>query len=315
VVSVVSVLGTLYRWPSSHPQPFRPGPRLFNAGIWTLHFGIDNMGRDSQRGVTDLIRDMQLDIVGFLETDLHRTAFGHRDLTRVAVEELGYNVDIGPGPNSHTWGAVLLSKFPIINSTHHLLPSPHGELAPAIEAVLDVYGTEITVVVSHNGQEEDPLDRELQSTELGRIMAAAYPRPVVFLGYVVTLPKAERPAPYKLLVEDGLVHDIDQDDDDRWCEYILYRGLYRTAYARVSRGTITDTELQIGQFVVPKHGTGVTDESEPARYLRAHKESLPEHHWFPDAYFGNEEHGGVNGHFYHVFGTPLYYNFPEGAVL
>ena len=43
-------------------------------------------------------------------------------------------------------------QFPIINTTHHLLPSPHGELAPAIEAILDVYGTEVLVLVSHNGQ-------------------------------------------------------------------------------------------------------------------------------------------------------------------
>lgn len=40
--------------------------------------------------------------------------------------------------------------------------------------------------------EEDPLDRELQSTELARIMAASYPRPVIFLGYVVTKPHAKR---------------------------------------------------------------------------------------------------------------------------
>jgi hypothetical protein len=129
-----------------------------------------------------------------------------------------------------------------------LLPSPHGELAPAIEAVLDVYGTEIVVVVSHNGQgthcqymmyevlssrlEETPLDRELQSKELARIMSAAYPKPVIFLGYVVTLPHAERrtvlicvllfnanislAAPYKYMVEDGRVHDIDKDETDRW---------------------------------------------------------------------------------------------------
>lgn len=61
-------------------------------------------------------------------------------------------MDIGPGPNAHTWGAVLLSKFRIISTKHHLLPSPHGELAPAIEAVLDIYGTEVLVLVSHNGQ-------------------------------------------------------------------------------------------------------------------------------------------------------------------
>ncbi|KAG5646112.1 hypothetical protein DXG03_004351 [Asterophora parasitica] len=295
LIPVLSVLATLYRGSGSPPSPFQPGPRIFNAGIWTLHFGIDNEGRDSQRGVTDLIRDMQLDVVGFLETDLHRTAFGHRDLTRLAVEELGY--------------------FPIINSTHHLLPSPRGELAPAIEAVLDVYGTAVNVVVAHNGQEEDPLDRELQSRELARIMAASYPRPVVFLGYVVTKPHAPRPAPYEIMVEDGKVHDIDSEDEDRWCEYIFYRGLYRTAYARLSRGIITDTELQIGQFALPKHGVGVTNETRPARYLRSYKEKLPEHHWFPMEYYGDEDKGGVNGHFYHVFGTPLYYNFPEDAVL
>ncbi|KAG5716861.1 Protein cwh43 [Termitomyces sp. T112] len=315
VISILSVLGTLYRWPSSPSRPWKSGPRIFNAGIWTVHFGIDNEGRDSQQGITNLIRDMQLDVVGLLETDLHRTAFGHRDLTRVAIEQLGYYVDIGPGPNSHTWGASLLSKFPIINSTHHLLPSPHGELAPAIEAVLDIYGTKVTVVVAHNGQEEDPLDRELQSQEIARIMAASHPRPLVFLGYVVTKPHAERPAPYKFLAEDGKVHDIDEEDEDRWCEYIFYRGLYRTSYARISRGSITDTELQIGQFALPKHGTGVTNETRPARYLRSHKETLPEHHWFPMEYYGDENQGGVNGHFYHVFMTPLYYDLPENAVL
>ncbi|KZT29935.1 hypothetical protein NEOLEDRAFT_1238654 [Neolentinus lepideus HHB14362 ss-1] len=314
-LSVASLLVTVYRSPSSSPVPHRPGPRIIRAGIWTVHFGIDNEGRDSQRRIRDLIKDMELDIVGLLETDLHRIPFGNRDLTRVIAEDLGYYVDPGPGPNQHTWGAVMLSKFPIINSTHHLLPSPYGELAPAIEAVLDIYGTTVTVVVAHNGQEETPLDRELQSKELARIMAKSYPQPVIFLGYVVTRPGAQRPNPYEILISDGKVHDIDSLDSDRWCEYILYRGLYRTAYARVSRSTITDTELQIGQFVVPKYGHGVTDESEPARYLRSWKENLPEDHWFPMEYYGNEKEGGVRGHFYHVFNTPLYYRLPEGAIV
>ena len=42
-------------------------------------------------------------------------------------------------------------QFPIISTTHHLLPSPHGELAPAIEAVLNMHGTEVLVLISHNG--------------------------------------------------------------------------------------------------------------------------------------------------------------------
>jgi len=279
-----------------------------------VHFGIDNEGHDSQGGMRNLIRDMELDIVGLLETDLHRTAFGHRDLTRLLVEDMNYNVDIGPGPNSHTWGAVLLSKFPIISTKHHLLPSPQGELAPAIEAILDVYGTEVLVLVSHNGQEEDALDRELQSTELAKIMAASH-RPVIFLGYVVTKPGMPRPHPYGIIVDEGNIHDIDADDGDRWCEYIFYRGLYRTSYARISRGIITDTETQVAQFMLPRHGQQVINDTLPARYLRSRKEELPAEHWFPMEYYGNAHEGGVDGHYYHVFNTPLYYQIPEHTLV
>ncbi|KAH9178360.1 hypothetical protein EDB89DRAFT_2064132 [Lactarius sanguifluus] len=312
LIAVAALVGPLRRSapPTPVPVPAHARARILNAGIWAVHFGIDNAGRDSQRGMRDLFRDMDLDVVGLLETDLHRPVFGSRDLTRVAVEDLGYYVDIGPGPNKHTWGCVLLSKFPILKSHHHLLPSPEGELAPAIEAVIDVYGMNVTI------KEETPLDRELQATELARIMSASYPDPLIFLGYVVTSPHAERPAPYDIMVRDGRVHDIDKDDLDRWCEYIFYRGLHRTAYARISRGSITDTELQVGQFAVSRYGKTTTAEvAEADRYLRAWKEELPEEHWFPDAYYGNEHSGGVRGHFYHVFNTPLYYRLPPEPAL
>ena len=64
--------------------------------------------------------------------------------------------------------------------------------------------------------EEDRLDRQLQSTELGRLMAEAYPMPTIFLGYVVTRPHAKKPNPYRYLVEDGQMYDIDEEDKDRW---------------------------------------------------------------------------------------------------
>ncbi|VDC06862.1 unnamed protein product [Peniophora sp. CBMAI 1063] len=315
ILALAAIVTPLYQ-PSLVPAPhsLHARARTFNAGIWTVHFGLDDAGRDSQRRMRDLIGDMQLEVVGLLETDLHRPVYGNRDLTRVMARELGYYVDIGPGPNKHTWGAVLLSKFPILWSKHHLLPSPDGELAPAIEAVLDVYGAKVTVVVAHNGQEETPLDRELQAMALAKIMrSSAFP--VVFLGYVVTKPHASRPAPYDIMVNDGRVHDIDDEDWDRWCEYIFYRGLHRTAYARVSRSTITDTELQIGQFSVPRAGRVKEDGARrlmerERRYIRSWKEDMPREHWFPQEYYGNEREGGKRGHFYHVFNTPLYYQIP-----
>ncbi|KAH8977705.1 hypothetical protein EDB86DRAFT_3000184 [Lactarius hatsudake] len=273
LIAVAALVGPLRRSapPTPVPVPAHARARILNAGIWAVHFGIDNAGRDSQRGMRDLFRDMDLDIVGLLETDLHRPVFGSRDLTRVAVEDLGYYVDIGPGPNKHTWGCVLLSK-----SHHHLLPSPEGELAPAIEATIDVYGMNVTVIVTHT--DKRPHD-----------------------------PPFPTAAPYDIMVNDGRVHDIDKDDLDRWCEYIFYRGLHRTAYARISRGSITDTELQLGSSQYPV--------AEADRYLRAWKEELPKEHWFPEAYYGDEHSGGVRGHFYHVFNTPLYYKLPPEPVL
>ncbi|KAI9462145.1 Frag1/DRAM/Sfk1 family-domain-containing protein [Russula earlei] len=299
LIAVATLIGPLRKSapPAPTPAPAHERARILNAGIWAVHFGIDNAGRDSQHAMRDLFRDLDLDVVGLLETDLHRPVFGRQ----------GSYMDIGPGPNKHTWGCVLLSKFPILSSRHHLLPSPDGELAPAIEAVIDAYGVNVTVIVAHNGQEETPLDRELQATELARIMSASYPDPLIF-------PRI--PAPYQIMVTDGRVHDINKDDMDRWCEYIFYRGVHRTAYARVSRGSVTDTELQVGQFAIPAYGTTTGEGAVPEAdlYLRAQREDLPKEHWFPDAFFGNAESGGVRGHYYHVFDAPLYYKLPLASA-
>ncbi|KAG8749342.1 hypothetical protein FRC12_013458, partial [Ceratobasidium sp. 428] len=92
LVIVLAMSVVLYRTPRQPPMPYHSGDRLITAGIWTMHFGQDNEGRDSQRRMRDLIHDMELDVVGLLETDLHRIVFGHRDLTQVIAEELGYYV-------------------------------------------------------------------------------------------------------------------------------------------------------------------------------------------------------------------------------
>lgn len=261
LVGAASVVPLVRYVPPSSITPHHTPDRILTAGIWTVHFGFDQLMRDSTRRMSSILRTMELDIVGLLETDLHRPAFGNRDLTQWLAQDLHMYADLGPSPKKHTWGAVLLSKFPIINSTHHLLPSPHGELAPAIHAVLDIWGVPTHVVVSHNGQFEDKLDRELQTKAIARILSDAYPHPAIFLGYVVTKPHAPRPEPYDILFSDGLIFDVDPDDKDRWCQYLGFRGLERVGYARVSRYTVTDTELQTFKLAVP-------DRLEPNRDVR-----------------------------------------------
>ena len=233
------------RFPSYNYEPYHKDSKLITAGIWTIHFSIDNDMWSSERRMEGLIRESELDLVGLLESDLQRIIMGNRDTTQYLAEELGMYVDYGPGPDKHTWGAALLSKFPIVNSTHHLLPSPVGELAPAIHATIDAYGELVDVVVFHSGQEEDPEDRRLQSEYLADLMGNS-PRPTILLSYLVIKPGEGNYNNY--VSERSGMKDIDPSDWDRWCEYILYKGLKRTGYARVSRGTITDTELQVSKL-------------------------------------------------------------------
>jgi len=235
------------RFPSYNYTPYHASEKSITAGIWTIHFALDNDMLSSEKRMGDLIKEMELDVVGLLESDLQRIIMGNRDATQYLAEELGMYVDPGPGPNKHTWGCALLSKFPIVNSTHHLLPSPVGELAPAIHATINAYDELVDVFVFHSGQEEDPEDRRLQSEYLAELMGSS-PRPSILLSYLVT--KTGEGNYNNYVSEKSGMRDIDPSDGwDRWCEYILYKRLRRSGYARVSRGTITDTELQVSRLV------------------------------------------------------------------
>lgn len=244
------------RFPRNDYQPYHADDKVVTAGIWTVHFSLDNDMWSSERRIRDAVRELEVDVIGLLESDLQRIIMGNRDTTQYLAEDLGMYVDYGPGPNKHTWGSALLSKFPIVNSTHHLLPSPAGELAPAIEATIEAYGEYLDIFVFHSGQEEDPEDRRLQSEYLSERMRLS-PRPAILLSYLVTKPHKGN---YNTYVGDKSgMRDVDPSDWDRWCEYILYKGIRRSGYARVSRGTITDTELQVSESDLNAMACGLTE--------------------------------------------------------
>jgi len=75
--------------------------------------------------------------------------------------------------------------------------------------------------------------------------------------------------------------------------------LKRIAYARVSRSTITDTELQVGKFLIGEKESQVEEE----RDRRVDEADVIEGMRFPQMFRGE----GVRGHQYHVFDEPRYY--------
>ena len=301
VLLALATAVTFNRTPVGEFTPYNPSSGSFTAGIWCVHFGLDNDMWSSETRMLNLLRDAQVDIVGLLETDTQRLIGGNRDFSQTIAHELGMYADYGPGPNKHTWGAVLLSKFPILRSTHHLMPSPVGELAPAIHATLDIYGEEVDVVVFHSGQEEDEEYRRLQSLKLAEIMGSS-DRPLVLLSYLVTEPLQGNYNTY--VSEASGMHDIDSTDWDRWCEYILFRDVKKVAYARISRSTITDTELQIAKFkLLTEDEKNNFDEDLIYGNHFIDEEDVPEELRMPQMFRGD----GVRDHRYHVFDEPRYF--------
>ena len=74
--------------------------------------------------MADLLRDAEIDVIGLLESDVQvcprslvasltcqHSIMGNRDLTQYIAHEHGYYVDIGPSPQSHTWGAASVRAF------------------------------------------------------------------------------------------------------------------------------------------------------------------------------------------------------------
>lgn len=311
VLELLAISVSYLRFPTNDYKPYHNEEKVITAGVWTIHFSLDNDMWSSERRIRDLIKELEVDVIGLLETDLQRIIMGNRDTTQYLAEDLGMYVDYGPGPNKHTWGSALLSKFPILNSTHHLLPSPAGELAPAIHATIDAYSEQIDVVVFHSGQEEDPEDRRQQSEYLAKLMKES-PRPLILLSYLVVTPQKGNYNTY--VGEKSGMKDIDPSDWDRWCEYILYKGIKRSGYARVSRSTITDTEIQVwflGQVTCKQTSTNhkhyqigkfIVGEAEGSDE-RIGEDEMAEGLRFPAIFRGE----GVRGHRYHVFDEPRYF--------
>lgn len=64
MLELAAVAIAYMRFPTMDYKPYNNDAKVVSAGIWTVHFGIDNHMWSSEKRMRDLIKEMEVDIIG-----------------------------------------------------------------------------------------------------------------------------------------------------------------------------------------------------------------------------------------------------------
>ncbi|MCC6795573.1 MAG: endonuclease/exonuclease/phosphatase family protein [Candidatus Hydrogenedentes bacterium] len=147
IVLVIAAIAGVFWSGSSKPLPKSDESRL-TVMTYNMQQGSREDGDRHYRGQLALLRKVNADIIGLEECDTPRPSGGSVDAVRYFADGLGYFAYYGPNTISGTFGAALLSRYPIRNPYAFFTYSKPDEVGTAA-AEIDVNGQTIAFFVNH----------------------------------------------------------------------------------------------------------------------------------------------------------------------
>jgi endonuclease/exonuclease/phosphatase family metal-dependent hydrolase len=145
LLCILAMIGAVVRVPRLEQAKLKHNLTILS---YNMQQGSHLDGDRNYRRQLELLRRLNPDIIGLQESDTARPSGGNVDAVRYFAESLGYHAYYGPGSIAGTFGAAILSRFPIGNARTFFTYSHSDEVGTAV-AEIDVGGKTVAFFSSH----------------------------------------------------------------------------------------------------------------------------------------------------------------------
>ncbi|PWC36630.1 endonuclease [Azospirillum sp. TSO35-2] len=152
------------------------------VATWNIHSCVGLDARFAPDRVAQVIRDLDVDLIGLQEVGWHHR--GEAGMDQFAFLERHTGLKAYAGPTKHTerahYGNALLTRLPVRSIETLDLSVGKREPRGAIDAVLEVQGRAVRVIVAHLGL--DPWERAKQVGDIVSRVVERPDLPTLFMG-------------------------------------------------------------------------------------------------------------------------------------
>ncbi len=172
----------------------RPRPACVTVLTYNIYHGEDANGRSNLDAVARIITTLQPDLVALQEVDDKTTRVKGLDLTAELSQRTGMSGRFGKAMDfaGGGYGEAVLSRFPILTTTTHLLPHTSGaEPRAALEIEVRLPdGRRMLFVGTHFDHQRDPENRMAQAARIIDLYADSE-LPVILAGDLNATPDSD----------------------------------------------------------------------------------------------------------------------------